>query len=122
VLLTRRVELQQVLLNLMLNARAAVLAREGARRIEISARGFDDAVVIAVSDTGIGIKTEDLERVFQPFFTTKAGGNGGCEGNGLGLTVCREIVQEMGGQISVQSAPGAGATFTVYLPRQGAGC
>ena len=71
----------------------------------------DVAVTIYVSDTGTGIKPELLETVFTPFFSTK-----GSRGTGLGLAVTRKIVHELGGEISVESEPGQGATFRIYLP------
>lgn len=115
----RRVELQQVLLNLILNARTAVLAKSGRRHIEVSAQSFSNSVVICVSDTGVGIAPENLGRVFQPFFTTNTSPpNDHGRGSGLGLAICREIVSEMGGEIYVDSTPGRGTTFAVNLPQQ----
>ena len=70
---------------------------------------------LSVRDTGVGIAPHVLERMFDPFFTTKGVG----VGTGLGLSLVHGIVTELGGGVDVQSAPGAGATFTVYLPRQG---
>ena len=72
-------------------------------------------VRLSVRDTGVGIAPHVLERMFDPFFTTKGVG----VGTGLGLSLVHGIVTELGGGIDVQSAPGTGATFTVYLPRQG---
>ncbi|MCY2929023.1 MAG: ATP-binding protein [Planctomycetota bacterium] len=112
-LVTRRVELQQILLNLLLNARTAVLAKDGPRKIEISALPQGESLLIRVSDTGVGIRPENLEKIFEPFFTTKAVGG---EGSGLGLAICREIAHDLGGQIEVQSTPGVGTTFAVQLP------
>lgn len=113
---TRRVELQQVLLNLLLNARSAVLSRSGGRRIEVAARTGRDGLEIEVSDTGVGIPAENLERIFEPFFTTKQRQAGTDEGSGLGLAICREIVGELGGRIEVRSVEGEGTTFAVVLP------
>jgi signal transduction histidine kinase len=110
-ILSRRVELQQVLLNLLLNARTAVMGRRGAGRIELFARRDDEAVTIRVSDTGVGIPPENLERIFEPFFSGAGDG-----GHGLGLAVCREIVAAMDGHICVESEVGKGSTFTVRLP------
>jgi signal transduction histidine kinase len=115
-IMTRKVELQQVLMNLLLNARAAVLAKSGPRRIEISASAAGSDVVIRVSDNGVGIERENFKRIFEPFFTTKASPDGKPGGHGLGLAVCREIVQSLKGEISVESTPGCGATFTLLLP------
>ena len=68
--------------------------------------------VLAVEDNGPGIPPENLERIFEPFFTTKAPG----EGTGLGLSVSRGIMEELGGSLEVESAPGRGAIFRVALP------
>jgi signal transduction histidine kinase len=112
----RIVELQQVLLNLLINARAAVLAREGGpKKIALRARKGQD-VEIAIADNGVGIPPENLGKIFQPFFTTKSDGDDRSGGHGLGLSICRDIVTQMGGTISVQSSPGKGATFTIRLP------
>jgi signal transduction histidine kinase len=115
--MTRKVELQQVLLNLVLNARTAVLDREGPRRIEIGAERCADGLVLRVADTGVGIAPEHLKRIFDPHFTTRKGEDGQAAGHGLGLYICREIVKSMDGSITVTSQPGAGATFTVCLPQ-----
>jgi signal transduction histidine kinase len=69
-------------------------------------------IAIEVSDTGSGIPAEDLERVFDPFYTTKPAGHG----NGLGLSVVRSIVGDHGGDIDVRSELGVGTTFTIELP------
>ncbi len=115
-IITRKVELQQVLLNLLLNARAAVLAKNAPRRIEISASAAGSDAVIHVSDNGVGIPRENVKRIFEPFFTTKPSPDGKPGGHGLGLAVCQEIVRSLKGEISVQSTPGCGAIFTVLLP------
>jgi signal transduction histidine kinase len=112
----RRVELQQVLLNLYINARAAVLAKTWPRRIELAAKRVRKNVVITVRDSGVGIEPGDIERVFEPFFTTKAEG-----GSGLGLTICRDIIRTLGGEISLKSTPGQGADFTIRLPAEPVG-
>ncbi|MFB3894039.1 MAG: sensor histidine kinase [Phycisphaerae bacterium] len=112
---TRRVELQQVLLNLILNARHAVMAKPGPRSIQVKAEGSDGKVVIRVADNGVGIAPQNFKRIFEPFYTTR-GGNGNGAGHGLGLTICKDIVKSLGGRITVRSAVGQGATFTVALP------
>lgn len=117
-LVTRRVELQQVLLNLLLNGREAVLARSGPRRIEVVAEQCGQCVVIGVRDNGVGIPPENLQRVFEPFFTTRAGAEGQPEGHGLGLAICSDIVAGLGGDIKVDSRPDQGATFIVCLPKE----
>ncbi len=109
--------LQQVLLNLLMNARAALLAKPGLRRIEISAEANGDEVTLRVSDNGVGISHEDMAKIFQAFYTTRKEASGQARGHGLGLTICHDIVSEMGGRIDVSSAPKQGAVFTVQIPR-----
>ena len=100
-------QLRQLLLNLVRNAREAMPAG-GALRVSTSHEsGF---VAIAVKDGGPGIPPERLQRIFDPFFTTKE------RGTGLGLALAQEIAQEHGGQLTCQSALGAGTTFTLRLP------
>jgi two-component system NtrC family sensor kinase len=111
-----RVELQQALLNLILNARQAVLDRRPPRRIEISARRHDGRVVLRVRDNGAGIAPEDRQHIFEPFYTTRAGGREG--GSGLGLAICQQIVQAANGSIHVTSTPGKGSTFIISLPAE----
>lgn len=112
---TRPVELQQVLVNLISNARQAVMARGGsAKRIEISASRHKGSVTISVADSGSGIAPENLQKVFEAFYTTREG-SADC-GHGLGLCVCREIITQLGGTINVESVPGSGARFTLRLP------
>ena len=101
--------LQQVFLNLFLNAMEA-MPDGGALRV--TARRRDDFVRIAVQDTGSGIAPEHLDQVFEPFFTTKEAG----EGTGLGLSVSYSIVEKHGGLLEVESQPGRGTTFAVTLP------
>ena len=114
-LTTRRVELQHVLLNLLINARKALLRSGGDRRLEISAARSEGGVVVRVSDSGPGIAAEHVEHVFEPFYSV--GDDGDAErGYGLGLAVCREIVTSLGGEISVASRPGEGTAFTLCLP------
>ncbi len=112
-LTTRPVELKQVLLNLLLNARQAVLAKDDLRRIAISAETRKGEVFLRVADTGPGIPPENLERIFEPLFTTRR------DGTGLGLAVCRHIVQSLNGRIAVRSELGRGSCFTVALPQDG---
>jgi two-component system, NtrC family, sensor kinase len=104
-----RNQLQQVLVNLSLNACEAMLDG-GSLMIETSRKG--DQIVIKVTDTGCGIKSEHLEKIFEPFFTTKPVG----KGTGLGLSVSCGIVQQHGGRLEVDSVPGKGTTFTITLP------
>jgi len=101
--------LQQVFFNLILNARDAM---PSGGWLTLATRADDDAVVIEIRDTGTGIKREDIKRIYDPFFTTKGIGRG----TGLGLSVSYGILQEHGGAIFVDSAPGQGTTFQVALP------
>lgn len=108
-----RARLGQVFINLLINAAQAI--PEGHRdenEVRILLRSEDDRVIVAISDTGTGIADESRKRIFDPFFTTKPVG----VGTGLGLPICHRIVEEIGGEISVESAPGRGSTFTVALP------
>jgi signal transduction histidine kinase len=104
-----RRELEQVLLNLIINA-AQAIAGKGTVRVATSRCG--DEVEISVSDTGCGIPPEAMERIFDPFFTTKPVG----EGTGLGLSISHEIVRRHGGRILVDSVVGRGTEVRVRLP------
>jgi two-component system, NtrC family, sensor kinase len=104
--------LRQIIVNLVSNALDAV-DKDG--RVEVAARAQGDDVLITVRDTGHGIAPDDLRRIFEPFYTTKGRG----KGTGLGLAICRQLTAALGGGISVESAPGAGSTFAVRLPRSG---
>jgi len=105
-----RGQLQQVFLNIINNAFAAM--KEGGK-IDISMREERDldAVAVTIKDNGHGISKEDLPRIFEPFFTTKKEG-----GVGLGLSITYGIVEKLGGRISVESTVGQGTEFTVILP------
>jgi signal transduction histidine kinase len=116
-LTTRPSELAQVILNLLLNARCAVLEKGRGHQINISAQKSGGKVIIRVADTGIGIAPANIEAIFEPFFTTK----GDSGGSGLGLAVCQHIVQSLGGELSVRSELGKGTVFTIALPQAGAG-
>jgi CheY-like chemotaxis protein len=108
---------QQVLLNLVINAEQAMLAAKG--RGTIVVRTWHDAdqesVILEINDDGPGIPDELQPKIFDPFFTTKEVG----KGTGLGLTVAYAIVQEHGGRIRLESYPGVGASFYVELPVTG---
>jgi len=108
------VQIQQVLMNLVLNARDAMLGRGGILRLDAS--GTRDGVEIAVHDTGDGISSENLKDIFRPFFTTKAGRERSAGGSGVGLAFCRRIVEAHGGTIEVESQLSKGSTFRVRLP------
>ncbi|WP_433363643.1 ATP-binding protein [Actinoplanes sp. CA-142083] len=106
-------QLEQVLVNLAINARDAM--PDGGTLAIATDRVVDDAgdrVLITVTDTGCGMTADVAERVFEPFFTTKGPGGG----TGLGLSTVYGIVTRAGGQVRLESQPGAGATFEVFLP------
>jgi signal transduction histidine kinase len=99
--------LKQVLLNVVLNA---VQATSGEGRIGVSVRKEKGAVVIEVSDEGEGIREGDLERIFDPFFSTKV------KGTGLGLAIASRIMEAHGGFIRVRSELGKGSAFELHFP------
>jgi len=110
-------QLQQVFLNLITNAEQAMEQRDGHHhRLTVSTRGNADAIRIEVEDTGAGIPANLIERIFNPFFTTKPTGSG----TGLGLSISLGIVREHEGKIwaenAAQSAGGGGARFVVEIP------
>lgn len=102
--------LNQVFMNLLLNACQAI-PEEGTITVRTRADG-EEAVRVEISDNGVGIPAEDLERIFEPGFTTK----GKRMGMGIGLLISRQIVEEHGGRIEVRSRQGEGSVFTVVLP------
>jgi signal transduction histidine kinase len=102
----------QVFINLLVNAAQAMDRRPAPEReITVRTRHDDVAGLVAVeiSDRGVGIPPELVERIFEPFYTTKRAGTG------LGLSISKDMVEKMGGRIEVQSTPGRGTTFTVWL-------
>ncbi|MEY4548866.1 MAG: hypothetical protein RL685_5061 [Pseudomonadota bacterium] len=103
-------QLSQVLMNLVLNARDA-MPRGG--RLRLSTTNLEELVELCVADDGIGMAPETLERIFEPFFSTKDQGRG----SGLGLSAVHGIVRQSGGQIAVESRPGAGTRMKIRLPR-----
>jgi two-component system NtrC family sensor kinase len=100
--------LSQIVINLMLNA-AQAMGGQGSVRVSTRREGTE--VKLAVEDTGPGIPPEVMPRLFEPFFTTKEG-----KGTGLGLAVSLHLTQSMGGRLTAENVPGAGARFTVHLP------
>jgi len=106
-------QIKQILLNLIKNAHEAITGEEG--MITIGTESTGDQIKIKIQDTGEGISPQNLEFVFDPFFTTKKGQ----QGTGLGLSVSFGIVKAHGGDLSVESKPGAGSTFTLALPGKG---
>jgi signal transduction histidine kinase/HAMP domain-containing protein len=108
-------QLQQVLVNLITNAKQAMADVQGERRLQISVQRADPARVrIQVEDTGPGIPADVIAKVFDPFVTTKS------DGTGLGLSISYGIIREHGGTLTVDSTPGRGATFTIELPIEAA--
>ncbi|MFH1148055.1 MAG: ATP-binding protein [Pseudomonadota bacterium] len=108
-------EVNQVFMNLLTNAAHAI---DGFGEIRMATRllnGCERVVEVRISDTGKGIKSEELTRIFEPFYTTKPVG----EGTGLGLSIVQRIIRKHGGEIGVESAPGKGTTFFVRLPVEG---
>ncbi len=104
--------IQQVLVNLLVNAEQAIIDAGSSGAITISTRTRNGQIEIAVSDDGPGIPEDLLGNVFEPFFTTKAVGHG----TGLGLSICYGIVQDHGGVIRAENRPGGGARFIIRLP------
>ena len=111
-------QIEQILLNLVINARQA-MPRGGRLRLEVRENTQTQMAEIRVSDTGVGIPPEQLRIIFEPFFTTKEPDEHGHGGTGLGLSVCRQIIEQHHGRIRVESVVGKGATFTVKLPLKG---
>lgn len=104
-------QLRQVLINLLSNA---VQASNDEGRIDVRLQAHGEGVALEIADTGKGIPKENLDKIFEPFFSTKPPG----EGTGLGLFVTRGIVEKLGGSITVESRLGAGARFRVVLPKR----
>jgi two-component system NtrC family sensor kinase len=101
-------QLEQVFLNLILNARDAM---PGGGRLSIETYAGENAVHVRFADTGVGIRDDELSRIFEPYFTTKED-----RGTGLGLAICQRILSQHGGRISVSSKLGEGAVFILHLP------
>lgn len=108
-------QLLQVLLNLVINARQAMLDNGGV--LTVQARQNNDEVTIRVRDTGCGIEPEIIDQIFDPLFTTKtAESHPEEQGTGLGLMICKDIIEAHNGMIEVDSSPGCGAAFVIKLP------
>lgn len=111
-LLMDREQIKQVVLNLLLNA---VQAMPGGGQLTLSgqASGDDQWVQLSIRDSGVGIPSEDINKLFDPFFSTREGGIG------LGLSIVHRIIDEHQGRIEVESSPGKGTVFTLWLPIRG---
>ncbi len=105
-------QIQQVLVNIVTNAIQAMEGKSDAT-LEITTKSEGDKVMVSIKDNGVGIPEEHLDKIFDPFFSTKGVG----KGTGLGLSVSYGIVENHGGEIKVESKVGEGSTFTVILPR-----
>jgi signal transduction histidine kinase len=100
-------QMKQVILNLTINA---VQAMTGPGEVVLSAHELDSSVMICVRDQGSGVEEENIEKIFNPFFTTKE------TGTGLGLSVVHQIVTQHGGIVKAERNPGGGMTFSVVIP------
>jgi signal transduction histidine kinase len=107
-----RIQLQQVLINLVMNGADAMVALEDGRRVlRVAAKRQSDGLIeVSVSDNGIGLDPDTADRAFEAFFTTKA------TGIGMGLSICRSIIEAHGGDIWVATEKGKGSTFSFTLP------
>jgi C4-dicarboxylate-specific signal transduction histidine kinase len=105
-----RVQIQQVLLNLLVNAMDAMSSAVGPRTLEVRAARLMAEVTVSVRDSGPGLHPKSTERIFEAFFTTKR------EGMGMGLAISRSIVEAHGGKMRATNNEGAGATFEFTLP------
>ncbi len=111
------VQLQQALMNLILNAREAMIPRGG--KLTIAAREKDENIQIKISDTGSGIDKSEMKNIFDSFFTTKQKKDSGhTSGTGLGLALCKKVIEIHNGTITVDSQPDYGTTFTILLGKK----
>jgi signal transduction histidine kinase len=107
-------KVEQILLNLLSNA---IKFTPPGGSISLSGASTERTVSISVTDTGRGIAREKQERIFEPFVRIDDGFSRTTEGTGLGLAISRDLARAMGGDLVVESTPGAGATFTLTIPR-----
>jgi signal transduction histidine kinase len=108
-------QVQQVLLNMIINARQAM---DGGGTLTITIRSAHDAGMgeVTIRDTGCGIPADKLPNLFQPFYTTKTADKQGQGGTGLGLSLCKDVIESHQGRIRIESAPGVGTAFTLKFP------
>ena len=110
-----RGQIEQILINLIINARQA-MPRGGRLTLEVRENLQTQMAEVRISDSGIGIPPDQLRLIFEPFYTTKEPDEDGHGGSGLGLSVCRQIIEQHHGRIRVESIIGKGSKFTVKLP------
>jgi signal transduction histidine kinase len=108
-------QIEQILINLVINARQA-MSSGGRLRVDVRENPIAGMAEIRIADTGVGIPADQLRMIFEPFYTTKDPDEHGHGGTGLGLSVCRQIIEQHQGRIRVESVVGKGSTFTVKLP------
>ena len=108
-------QIEQILVNLVINARQA-MPRGGRLLIEVRENSAAGMAEVRIADSGVGISPDRLRLIFEPFYTTKEPDENGHGGTGLGLSVCRQIIEQHHGRIRVESVVGKGSTFTVKLP------
>ncbi|HEY1376438.1 MAG TPA: ATP-binding protein [Gemmataceae bacterium] len=108
-------QIEQILVNLIINARQA-MPRGGRLVIEVRENTAGGMAEVRIADSGVGIPPDRLRLIFEPFYTTKEPDEHGHGGTGLGLSVCRQIIEQHHGRIRVESVVGKGSTFTVKLP------
>ncbi len=108
-------QIQQVILNLIINARQA-MDEGGTLTITLSENQADQFAEITIRDTGCGIPSHILPKIFDSFFTTKTADESGQGGSGLGLAMCKDVIESHRGRIRVESTPGKGTAFTLKLP------
>jgi signal transduction histidine kinase len=109
-----RIQLQQVIINLIMNAVQAMTASaDGRRNLHVHLRyAKDEGVLLHIRDSGSGIDAQNMPSLFDPFFTTKA------NGMGMGLSICRSIIESHSGRIWAESEPGQGAVLNFALPAE----
>ncbi len=109
-------QIQQVLINLLINARQA-MSDGGTIRLRVGVDRTGRVAELSVGDSGVGIAPQDLRRIFEPFYSTKSGpDSSGQGGTGLGLAVCRDLVEAHRGRLRAESRLGEGSVFTIILP------